>query len=340
MKIRKAAVGILLLMVSFTCVNAAEDEHTTTDENGNIVTDLPWNQEIEGKVYGSLIGKVKDDDKDDEDINISIEEPSETKPQKKPEMTRRPNIRKPNQSLYGITEEGTDKADTPLYKWEQHMEKLTIYPAMFALAKKEQKNIVMRIIDEDGKLRYRVKVLYKDFQNMKDQEIVFVFGAACSHKKSIYDSAGTMDIAYLLQCKQEHIPIPVYIGVGVPDEWDKEIGAYQYTFENNELVFLNKDLQIDEEHVVEVKMTPGKDHIFANQTLPPEGKNLKSWIAGVQGKNENIHQGMAIASTVMYACAGITMIAAMVLLIKRYSRKPGDNAKPRGNTGFKKRIEL
>lgn len=360
---RKVSAVLLCLLMVTLCVKdiAAKEknDHTETDDNGNIVTDLPWNQEIEGKVYGQLIGKVKDDD-----IDIDVPDPGDkedpvrpgdredeggdkgnkdnggnsadkgsSKPSKNTNNTTTgeqgtsairdfyPNITAANQERFGIRSDGTGKDGKPYYKWEEKVERLTIYPALFEKAKEEQKNIVMRVVDrKEGRMHYRLRLLYSDIKDMQETTLHFEFGAKCSHKEAMYEMSGTNDIVYLLQCEQPHVSIPVYIGIGVPKKWDHAYGVYQYQLEEQDLVYIRKDLQIDEENIIEVKMAPGKDYVFANQSLPIEGKNLKTWVSGLTGGSQKVDQKTALGSAAMFAAAGF---AGVTLLTGFYLKKSG-----------------
>ena len=73
---KKAAILLMILMTMSLQTVQAEDanEH---DENGSIVTDLPYSQEMEGEMYGALYGNV------DSDIDIDVpvvDDPSKEDP--------------------------------------------------------------------------------------------------------------------------------------------------------------------------------------------------------------------------------------------------------------------
>ena len=368
-KITAVLLCLLLMQTGMAAVSAKEKKSDTEDDgNGEIVTNLPWNQEIEGKIYGQLIGKVKDDDIDidlpdtggeegpedpknpdsgnqegdktdnDKERPGDEEEPGgdQTEEGSKGDKLEDPtggeqgtsaigafypNITAANQQRFGIRNDGTDKNGNLYYKWEEKVERLTIYPALFEKAKEEQKNIVMRVVDRnEGKMHYRLRLLYSDIKNMKESTLHFEFGARCEHKEPMYEVTGTNEIVYLLQCKQEYISIPVYIGVGVPKNWDHSYGVYQYSYENQDLVYIRKDLQIDEENIIEVKMAPEKDYVFGNQTLPVEGKNLNTWVSGLVGGSQRVDQKTALGSAAMFAAAGF---AGVTLLTGFYLKKSG-----------------
>ncbi|MFQ7102711.1 MAG: hypothetical protein ACLRQA_06665, partial [Anaerovoracaceae bacterium] len=175
------AVLLCLIMAGVSMQEIrAKDTHTETDGNGNIETDLPWNQEIEGKIYGKVIGRVKDEDididlpsKEEEgppkDTGQTGESPSNSKDEdhEKPDNSTGqkpatgtteepkeggeagtsaielfyPNITDANQQTFGIREDGTGRDGVVYYKWEEQVERLTIYPALVTKAKEEQKNI-------------------------------------------------------------------------------------------------------------------------------------------------------------------------------------------------------
>ena len=85
---RKAGMllSLMLLVMSMTLVRA-EDENEK-DDNGSIVTDLPYAEEMEGEVFGALYGNI------DEDIDIDIpvveepEKPKEETPVTRPQEER------------------------------------------------------------------------------------------------------------------------------------------------------------------------------------------------------------------------------------------------------------
>ena len=343
---RKAAVlvSIILMMMSIHVVKA-EDE-TEWDENGSIVTDLPYGQEMEGEVFGALYGNIDEDIDIDIPVNEEPEKPKEGAPSNPQEdeaekdpsrgssddkvyggknastLSLRPNIADANQEVYGINADGTGKDGVVYYRWIEEKEHLTIYPALITKAKQEKKNIVMRIVDrKEKKLRYRLRMQYTDIRDIREETMQFEFGAKCEHKELLYHTAKTDDIVYLLQCKQEHVKIPVYIGVAVPKAWDHAYGVYQYAFEQQEFVYIRKDLQIDEENVVEVKMAPGKDYVFAQQTLPVEDRNLKMWLSGLSGGSQKVDQKLALGSTGMFTIAGGIIIVLITGSFKRKIKK-------------------
>lgn len=350
---KKAAVLLIILMTMSMNVIHAEDENEH-DENGSIVTDLPYSQEMEGEMYGALFGKVDSDI----DIDVPVEdEPKDEETPKDPEtpkkeepdkgtsdgkdkhngnksetekeegegsggknasiMSLRPNIADANQEVYGIKKDGTGKNGVIYYRWVEKQEHLTIYPALIEKAQEEQKNIVMRVVDRnEGRMHYRLRILYEDVKELKAEELQFEFGAKCEHKKNMFQMAGTDDIVYLLQCEQEQITIPVYIGIGVPESWDHSYGVYQYSYEKRDLVYIRKDLQIDEENIIEVRMAPGKDYVFAQRSLPVEGKNLNTWVSGLSGGSMKVDQKLALGSVAMMAAAGflgVTLIAGLYM---------------------------
>ena len=368
-KITAVLLCLMLVQAGTVAVSAKEKKSSENGGNGEIVTNLPWSQEIEGKIYGQLIGKVKDDDinidlpdpdgeeesedsKDPDSGNQEGDKPDNDKerPGDKEEPTEEgskggkqnqtggeqstsaievfyPNITAVNQQRFGIQSNGTDKNGEPFYKWEEKVERLTIYPALFEKAKEEQKNIVMRVVDRgEGKMHYRLRLLYSDIKNMKESTLHFEFGAKCEHKELMYEVIGTNEIVYLLQCKQEYVSIPVYIGVGVPKNWNHSYGVYQYTYEDQDLIYIRKDLQIDEENIIEVKMAPEKDYVFGNQTLPVEGKNLKTWVSGLTGGSRRVDQKLALGSTAMFAAAGFLGVSLVGGL---YLKKSGKGSRVR-----------
>ena len=172
---RKAAVlvSIILMMMSIHVVKA-EDE-TEWDENGSIVTDLPYGQEMEGEVFGALYGNIDEDIDIDIPVNEEPEKPKEGAPSNPQEdeaekdpsrgssddkvyggknastLSLRPNIADANQEVYGINADGTGKDGVVYYRWIEEKEHLTIYPALITKAKQEKKNIVMRIVDRKEK---------------------------------------------------------------------------------------------------------------------------------------------------------------------------------------------
>ena len=345
---RKAGMllSLMLLVMSMTLVRA-EDENEK-DDNGSIVTDLPYAEEMEGEVFGALYGNIDEDIDIDIPVNEEPEKPKEGAPSNPQEdeaekdpsrgssddkvyggknastLSLRPNIADANQEVYGINADGTGKDGVVYYRWIEEKEHLTIYPALITKAKQEKKNIVMRIVDrKEKKLRYRLRMQYTDIRDIREETMQFEFGAKCEHKELLYHTAKTDDIVYLLQCKQEHVKIPVYIGVAVPKAWDHAYGVYQYAFEQQEFVYIRKDLQIDEENVVEVKMAPGKDYVFAQQSLPVEDRSLKTWVSGLSGGSQKVDQKLALGSTAMFAAAGFL---GVTLLMGVYMKKSGKGA--------------
>lgn len=354
----KKITSLLLVLLMLVPVNVmAEDkekkdgeEDKKTETIDDLVTDLPIDKEVEGSIFGSIYKK-------EDDIIIDI--PSDPNGGGNGQNgnnnnngsnnnngnngnngnnsnqgnngnsswnTQAPgNIPDSNQGTYHITSQGTDSnnQDIVYYKWVKEKKTLDIYPAMYEKAKKEKKNIVMRILSEDDRqLQYRLRIQYEDFKEEKISTAVFVFGDACEHKDPIRDLLISAEARTILQCKQEEIPYPVYVGVSVPEGWSHDYGVYQYEYlsDKKELSLIRKDLQIDEENVVEVKMAPGKDYVFYHHILPVEKHDLLTWISGLSGKSQIVHQSNAILSTILFL-AGFSFIGFGLYTILDQRRK-------------------
>lgn len=359
MKKAAVVLSVLLLSAGMSLVEAKEEkDENEHDDTGSLVTDLPYSQEMEGEMFGALFANVDNDididvpvidDPDEKDE--PKEEPSKGKDQSgaggneqsgnkgnngsthgagKNEsstgknasvLSLRPNIADANQEVYGIKRDGTGKNGVVYYRWVEKQEHLTIYPALIEKAKEEQKNIVMRVVDRnEGRMHYRLRILYEDVKDLKEEELQFEFGAKCEHKEEMYKLAGTNDLVYLLQCRQEQLKIPVYVGIGVPESWDHTYGVYQYSVEQRDLVYIRKDLQIDEENIIEVRMAPGKDYVFAQRSLPVEEKSLNTFVSGLVGGSQRVDQKLALGSTAMFAAAGFLSVT---LITGIYMKKSG-----------------
>lgn len=324
-----------------------KDKNTTIDE---IVNEVPIDKEITGKVFGSIF-YTKDDDididvnpgGDDNNNNNNNNNNSNNNNNNNNgnnnnsnnnnsnnngsngQWNQNVNIPDSNQNDYGIGNDGTDQKDSKIvyYKWEKAIQKLTIYPALFEKATKEKKNIVMRVIDEkDKSLEYRIRILYDDFKDVKVDDLKIELGHKCTHKDKISELLLSVEARALFQCKQEALPVDVYIGVGVPESWDHSYGVYQYEYleKDNSLKLIRKDLQIDEQNVVEVKMTPNKDYVFYSHVLPKEEHNLLTWISGLSGHSQIVDQGNAWKSFAMFF-AGVMLIGGVIYVILDEKRK-------------------
>lgn len=332
---KKAICLIATILLLSPAGIMAKDEDEKKDDgkqetSQDIVNDLPIDKEVSGAIYGSIY-------KENDDIIIDVPEKPE-KPNNNGGAGNKPgntpgggqgeesgNRAENNQSDYDITEEGTDKKDVKIvyYKWERDKKTLEIYPAMFTKAKEEKKNIIMRVVDADNKsLEYRLRIRYEDFKDVKVDTLNIEFGERCEHKEHIKDLLISAEARSLLQCKQEGLPIPVYIGVRVPETWDHSYGVYQYEFEANtdKLKLIRKDLQIDEENVVEILMEKEKDYIFYHHSLPVMERSLTTWVSGLSGNVEIVDQGNAITSFVLFL-TGTGLIGGVMYTVLDRRRK-------------------
>lgn len=328
---------IAILLIGITSISAEEkkqedgnDGEKTEETTKDIVTDLPFPREVTGTIFGSI-------EKINNDIDIVI--PEEPQDPDKPGNsgsnsnngnsgnnsnsnnsnnssnngnggnTHYPNIPNSNQGSYDIDEDGTSTNDKNIvyYKWVKNKKTLDIYVPMFEKAKSEKKNIVMRIIDEDSKeMRFRVRLKYEDIKDYKPATMTFVFGEACEHKPKIEELLMSGEARSLLQCKQEDVSIPVYIGVAVPETWDHDYGVYQYEYtpkesgDDGNFKLIRKDLQIDQENFVEILMKSKTDYVFYNRTVLSEGYNLLTWVKGLSGNSDIVDQGNAVTATLLF----------------------------------------
>ena len=100
---KKAAVllSVILLTVSMQVIQAKDENED--DENGSIITDLPYSQEMEGEMYGALFGNVDDDI----DIDVPVvEEPD------KPGDKEDPDRETPSDQESGKEQGGGTEAST------------------------------------------------------------------------------------------------------------------------------------------------------------------------------------------------------------------------------------
>lgn len=286
------------LLFSTITVQAEEDadENESKKNPGDIneiVSDVPVNKEVSGSIYGSIYG-VNDD------IVIDVS-----------------------------NQKGADKADKmadeneAYYEWFENNRKLTIYKALFNKAKQTEKNIVMRILDnENHSLEYRVRVFYKDIKDKDVSDIEIEFGAQCEHKEVMKELLISAEARAILSCKQKDIGFPVFVGVAVPKKWDHGYGIYHYVYQpfENELELQRNDLKIDEDNVVEIPLEPGKDNIFYNHVLPVEEKNLLMWVKGLSSGSSNIDGGIALKAIIAFSL-GVLLIVGNTMLFIRYKKQ-------------------
>ena len=345
MKKTGMAAVILLLSAVMTVSVKADTDSREQDEEQSYWTDLSYEQKLQAEMYGALYATIDDDitveipgdptpdDEEQKPQDRPIDEPEEegSKDDQKPEeevvhdgleavpvITHRPQRIPSNQQLYGIRKDGTDKLGTLYYRWEEQRSRLIVYPEMIEKAKAEKKNIVIRIYDEQsGRIRYRVKLLYKDIKDMEVETLKLSLLESCVHKEALYQAAGKQDIVYLLECRQKALPVPVYIGVGVPDNWDRRYGVYMYSLQGQELRYVRNDLVIDEEGVIEVRMEAGKDLVFSSSALMTDIKSMKGWLGVLRGEASAGKQRLAIGSAAFFACAFILGILMIILWRKK-----------------------
>lgn len=340
---------VMLLMAPMNIMAQEKDDKNDSNDNGkttetvdDLVTDLPIDKEVSGTIYGSIYMENDDiiidvpDNPDDNNNNNnnnggnnnngnngnSGNNGNQGGSSNNGSGGNRPDN---NQSDYGINTAGTDEKDASIvyYKWVKDKKTLEIYPAMFDKAKKEKKNIIMRVVDvQDKNLEYRLRIRYEDFKEVKVDTLKFEFGEKCEHKTSIEELLISAEARSLLQCKQDDIPIPVYIGVSVPAAWDHSYGVYQYEYEqkNDSLTLIRKDLQIDEENVVEILMEKHKDYVFYHHSLPVMKHNLLTWVSGLSGNIEIVDQGNAWISFVLFLI-GFGLIGGALYVVLDSRRK-------------------
>lgn len=339
----KKAICLLTTMLLLSPAGVMAKDGDEKKDGGNqevsedIVNDLPIDKEVSGTIYGSIY-KENDDiiidvpdkpngnndhnNNSNNNGNGSQEKPNGSQQQETPQSG---NQAENNQADYNITPEGTDKKDVKIvyYKWERDKKTLEIYPVMFTKAKEEKKNIIMRVVDSENKaLEYRLRIRYEDFKDVDVDTLKFEFGERCEHKKNIEELLISAEARSLLQCKQEGLSIPVYIGVRVPEAWDHSYGVYQYEFDHKEkeLKLIRKDLQIDEENVVEILMEKEKDYVFYHHSLPVMKRSLTTWVSGLSGNVEIVDQGNAITSFVLFL-TGTGLIGGVMYTILDRRRK-------------------
>ena len=339
---------VMLLMAPVNIMAEEKDDKNDSTDNGkttetvdDLVTDLPIDKEVSGAIYGSIYKENDDiiidvpDDPDDNNNNNNNGGNNNNNNNNNNNGNsnggnnggssnhgsggNRPDN---NQSDYGISTIGTDEKDSGIvyYKWVREKKTLEIYPAMFDKAKKEKKNIIMRVVDVDDKsLEYRLRIRYEDFKEVKMDTLKFEFGEKCEHKTAIEELLISAEARSLLQCKQEALPIPVYIGVSVPDTWDHSYGVYQYEYDqkNDSLTLIRKDLQIDEENVVEILLEKEKDYVFYHHSLPVMKHNLLTWVSGLSGKIEIVDQGNALISFLLFLTGFILIGGALYVVLDR-----------------------
>ena len=151
---KKFILCLFTALLLFPITVQAEEDKDENQDNKNpgdvneLVSDIPVNKEVSGSIYGSIY-----------DVNDDIVMDVPTKSGKN-----------------RVDSEGKAEAkDEAYYEWFENNRKLTIYKALFTKAKQTEKNIVMRILDnEDQKLEYRVRIFYKDIKD-KDVNDRYVF---------------------------------------------------------------------------------------------------------------------------------------------------------------------
>lgn len=334
MKKLMCLVAVMMLLTTMG-IHAEDKKHEEgTEESGetketqkDIETRLPFDRDVSGTIYGSIY-------KENSDIDIEV--PNTKDPEKeKPggdnsgqgnsnKDNHIPNIPNSNQDAYGIDVQGLDEDGIAYYKWEEGKEKLTIYTSLFARAKEVKKNVVMRVVSKkQNELWYRVRIRYEDIKDVDVEDIVITFGEQCEHKKKIEDILVASEARSLLQCKQEKVQIPVYIGVAVPTDWSHDYGVYQYEYKenDNELSLVRKDLQIDQENVAEIKMQEGKDYVFYNEVVPVEKRSLMTWVKGLGGKSGIVDQKNAVIAVVLFTAGAGALGVGGYLFMEERKRK-------------------
>lgn len=332
------SAGILMVMGSMLQISAKEEEKKEEksvnqdyeETEKEIILDVPYPHDFSGVIYGSLYEKIKDDN-----IDIDVNPP---KPDNGGNQGGQGNNGgsggNNNGSHGGVYEKERRQNGTyydsalaqdgeALYKADHELMNIRIYKKAFELALEKQKSLVFSIFDKDGKMIYRLRYDIKDIKGVDEseiEEVEFDFEQECDHRSIVKDLLQEQSAVQLFLCKHDTLKIPVYIGIKVPDGWDRQFAIYEYEY-NEKTKTLDKvsdELQIDHEQIVETKMQSMKDLIYANKSLVLDKLDLKTWVDGLSGNSELVDQGKAIMAVIfMMGALGAAGAIAYVYLKKK-----------------------
>lgn len=157
----------------------------------------------------------------------------------------------------------------------------------------------MRILNEEGKAEYRIRIEEKEIESHEAEDIEVEIGK-CPHREEIAGKLETEEkAASILLCQQKEEKIAMKIAVAVDPGWDREYGVYRYEYRGSELKYIDNGVGIDSESMVEIELEAGKDTIFSEKGIETGEKTIQTFVEGLSGKNEEVDRSKGMAAVAL-----------------------------------------
>ena len=202
----------------------------------------------------------------------------------------------------------------PLYRVDNRLGEVTIYPYAFRQAVEEERDLIIQLKDEQGRVWYRIRYALEDLEAADLESIgeaVFNFKQRCDHEKAADKLIKRMETGgmRLLLCRQKGVDIPVYIGVRAPEDWIQDLGVYQYVYnmETGSFELSDTVTSIDGEWIVETRMEELTDVVFAQEKVTPF--EMRTWVEGVMKGNSRVDRQRALFGASLTLLGGGGIIA-------------------------------
>ncbi|RHV65019.1 hypothetical protein DXB22_09385 [Clostridiaceae bacterium OM02-2AC] len=337
-------VSILMILFMIVCMSMSsihaedKDQKKDTDEEyyEEVQSNLPWKQEVNGGMYGYMLGVIKkpepvhpeDPDQPQEpdkpgDDDIIIVVPTEPINPVKPGTGNEASKKDPSSNAGKVTNKQSETNEdkyTEAYKqqelervgyyWNDRTGELTISRTLLSRAKADRQDIYLYV---EAQQQYRIHIVYSDIKST-EKDITIDLGE-CRHLEKIQKIAGK-DVLWILQYEKEPIGMRVHIAVKVPESW-KDKYLYHYIYEDGKFVLKKMMLKADEDGYVEVVLTPKTDQVITDK--PIIQTDFWDWVKGLLGQNEKVdHTYAAVAiGSFTIALGGLSY----VFLKRRWGKK-------------------
>lgn len=293
---------VLMFTMNIGTIQAKEQEpkkNTKDDEYQEIQSVLPWKQEVEGSVYGHMLGVIERPD--------PITPIAPSTPQ-----TVVPN----GVDRYSEAYRQQELARVGYY-WNDRTDHLTISKNLLSQAKSQRRDIYLYV---EGKQSYRIHIAYEDIKAIGKDLLLDL--SSCRHLTKYQKIAGK-DVLWLLQCEKDAIGMKVHVAIKVPDGW-KGKDLYHYTYKDGKLILNKKLLKADEEGYVEIEVIPNADQLISDRMIVQT--DFIAWMNGLLGKNDQVDRTMGSIAV------GCFVIAVLGLSYLFMMKKKGRTIEAEGGT--------
>lgn len=292
----KKGIWIMICLFFISSIIVVGKEENEEELTGNIDFPIEYTGVIYGEIYGNVIPP---------------------NPETPPHVTSESDL-----TADVFIEEKQSQEMGSLYELEEGKFRLKVYKNYLELAKKENKNISLYLYDKDGKLRYRIRILVRDINNLdKIEDITFNLEGNCEHRSKITSIVKENIVVSLLLC-QEDYGLPVYFGIYPPDEWNNLTNLKQYGYDvNQDRLFLQEEkLILDKNKMIELMNKGGSDILVANKNIPLQRRTMKRWVDGLRGESNMVSQPIAIASLFAGFLSLSALLGSAILYWKKINK--------------------